>query len=58
MLGAGGSDEYMDPLVIVAAVVGIVLVALLVVGYARKGGARSDVEAEVRDWKIDARSRW
>ena len=48
----------MDPLIIVAAIVGIVLVALLVVGYARKGGARSDVESEVRDWKIDAHSRW
>ena len=48
----------MDPLVIVAAIVGIVLVALLVVRYPRKGGARSDVESEVRDWKIDAHSRW
>jgi len=48
----------MDPLIIVAAVVGIALVALLVVGYARRGGARSDIERKVRDWKIDAHSRW
>ena len=48
----------MDPLIIIAAIVGIALVAVLVVGYARRGGARSNIESEVRDWKIDAHSRW
>jgi hypothetical protein len=48
----------MDPLIIVGAIVGIALVALLVVGSARMGDARSDDESEVRDWKIDAHSRW
>jgi hypothetical protein len=47
-----------DPLIILAALVGIVLVALLVFGYARKGAATRDLEDEVRDWRIDAHSRW
>ena len=49
---------HMDPLIIIAAALGILLLALLVWGYAGRDDATRDLEDEVHDWKVDARSRW
>jgi len=49
---------HMDLLILIAASVGVLLVAVLLVGHARRAETPSDVDDEVHDWKIDARSRW
>jgi nitrogen fixation-related uncharacterized protein len=46
------------PLIVIAVVVGILLLALLMWGYARKDDPTNKLEDEVRDWKVDAHSRW